>query len=124
MNSFDDIQSTIRKFVHERDWKQYHTPKNLCISLMIELAELSEHFQWKTDQDVLQMLTDPKKKEEIGEEIADVFSYLLSLCDSLDVDLLAVTKNKMEKNAAKYPVEKVKGKAHKYTYYQSDSENG
>ncbi len=108
-----EVINDIVKFRDDRDWKQFHKPKDLAISLSIEGSELLECFQWKTDDEINELINSDKK-EKIEEEIADVGNYLLLLCNELNIDLLEVIKNKMQKNAEKYPVEKCKGKSDKY----------
>ena len=115
MTSFSDAQTSVaqlkdfvQKFVDERDWRQFHTPKNLSMSLAIEAAELMEHFQWLTPQE--SMACDEQKRFEAGEEMADVLCYLLGLANELDIDLASALENKMVKNREKYPVEKFKGR--------------
>jgi NTP pyrophosphatase (non-canonical NTP hydrolase) len=103
-------------FRKERDWEQFHNPKDVAISLSIEAAELLEWFQWRDHNEVKQMLqTD--KREHLEDEIADVAVYLSYLCHDLGIDLNHVVKKKMEKNAAKYPKDRVKGRAAKYNEY-------
>ena len=103
----------LRTFAHERDWAQFHTPKNLACALSVEAAELLEHFQWLTDAQS-QALT-PEQTQQVGTEAADVFLYLLQLCDKLGIDLIAAAQHKLEANALKYPVDKARGSAKKYT---------
>ena len=106
-------QETIDKvlaFRDERDWKQYHTPKDLAISLSLEAAELLEVFQWSGSD-----LECRDKLPELREELADVLMYAISLADRLDLDLDEIIQEKVKKNAEKYPVEKAKGSAKKYT---------
>lgn len=103
----------LRTFAHERDWAQFHTPKNLACALSVEAAELLEHFQWLTDAQS-QALT-PAQTQQVGAEAADVFLYLLQLCDKLGIDLIAAAQHKLEANALKYPVDKARGSAKKYT---------
>jgi len=91
---------------------QFHDPKNMSISVIIEAAELLEHFQWKTKKEVEKYVRE--NKEEIQDEIADIALYLFELADNLDINLLKAMKNKLEKNKRKYPVEKAKGKHTKY----------
>ncbi|MDZ4820844.1 MAG: nucleotide pyrophosphohydrolase [Planctomycetota bacterium] len=105
----------MRQFVHERDWDQFHSPKNLAMSLAIETAELMEHFQWVTVEASRQLTADPSKREAIGEELADVLSYTLALANSLDLDLATIFLDKMSKNARKYPVESSRGKSDRPT---------
>jgi NTP pyrophosphatase (non-canonical NTP hydrolase) len=111
--SLVDLQNQIRKFCDDRDWDQFHNPKDLSISLSLEAAEVLEHFQWKSAEEMARHAID--NKEAVGEELADVFYWLLLLANKLDVDLVQAFQAKMEKNAAKYPVEKAKGSHKKYT---------
>ena len=106
----DDLLKNILKFRNERDWEQYHTPRNLASSLSIEAAEVLEIFQWKMNEE----LTD-QDKERLQEELADVFYYLLLLAHTSDIDLKKALLDKIRINAEKYPVEKSKGKSTKYT---------
>ena len=123
MNSLDELKTALREFANERDWEQFHTPKNLSMSIAIEAAELMEHFQWLTVEQSEQL--DPDALREIGEELADIVLYSLSMANHLQIDLAETVLAKMAKNERKYPKEQVRGKAHKYTYYQkqgADSE--
>ena len=104
------------QFRRERDWEQFHNPKDIAISLSIEAAELLEWFQWRTADEVREMLTSDKR-EQLEDEIADVAVYLSYLCHDLKIDLNQAVRKKMVKNAAKYPADKVKGRADKYTEY-------
>lgn len=115
MKTIQELSSMIVKFRDEREWKKYHTPRNLAISLVIELGELLEHFQWKDDDEILKLVKDPGKREAIEEELADVAIYLLLLANELDVDLESAILTKLKKNEEKYPVNLVKGKYVKYT---------
>ena len=108
----DDILKKIRNFRDERDWMQFHDPKNLAISITIEAAELLEHFQWKDEKAVEQHVRD--NREEISDEIADVALYLTELADNLGINLIKAMESKLKKNAKKYPVTKSKGVATKY----------
>lgn len=103
-------------FRKDRDWEQFHTPKDVAISLSIEAAELLEWFQWRSHDEVEAML-ESDKREHLEDEIADVAVYLSYLCHDLGIDLNQAVKKKMEKNAAKYPQDKVKGRADKYNEY-------
>jgi NTP pyrophosphatase (non-canonical NTP hydrolase) len=107
------LRDRLRDFAAARDWDQFHSPKNLAIALSIEAAELLEHFQWVSDKDSLS--PSPEKLGKIDEEIADVFLYLIRLADMLNVDLIQVAEKKIDRNAQKYPVEKARGIAKKYT---------
>lgn len=113
MNEIDTLIEKIKIFRDERDWKQFHTHKDMALSVMLEAAELAEHFQWKTKEEAEEYAK--THKTEIGEEVADVAVYLLEFCDILGVDFIEAIKDKLAKNAAKYPVEKAKGSAKKYT---------
>ncbi|TSA26084.1 nucleotide pyrophosphohydrolase [bacterium] len=110
-----ELMKQIREFVRERDWEQFHTPKNLAMALSIEIAEIMEHFQWKTAGESRQL--DKETWHEVKDEIGDTFVYLLRLCDELGIDLLQAANDKMLKNAEKYPVGKAKGNAKKYTEF-------
>lgn len=103
-------------FRKERDWEQFHTAKDLAISLSIEAAELLEWFQWRKDEEIKQQLSS-SKREHLEEEIADVAIYLSYLCYDLGIDLNKAIEAKIVKNGEKYPIEKVKGRADKYSDY-------
>jgi len=111
----DDIKQRLRKFVAERDWQQFNSPKNLSMALIAEVGELVEHFQWLTDEQSKNLNKDQLKA--VSHELADIFIYLIRLADELHIDLLKATNEKMLINNQKYPAEKVKGSANKYTYY-------
>lgn len=104
------------EFRRERDWEQFHNPKDLAISLSIEAAELLEWFQWRSDEEI-QMQLQSNKRIQLEDELADVAVYLTYLCHDLGIDLNSVVESKMAKNAEKYPVDKVKGCADKYNEY-------
>jgi NTP pyrophosphatase (non-canonical NTP hydrolase) len=111
-DSLDDIRRRLAAFVAERDWDQFHNPKNLAMALVGEAGELVEHFQWLTPE---QSAALPREtREEVRLEIADVLLFLLRLCDKLDIDPLAAANDKLELNAKKYPVERSRGRATKY----------
>ena len=101
-----ELQKIITNFRDKRDWKQFHAPKNLAVSISIESAELLEHFQWSDEC---------KDKKEIAYEMVDVLAYLLLLAEECDIDLEKAFLEKMKINKKKYPVEKSKGKSTKYT---------
>ncbi len=107
------LRDQLRRFARERDWDQFHAPKNLAIALSVEAAELLEHFQW-LGEDASKNLT-PEQLVLVGEEMADVLLYLIRLADKLNVDLLSAASRKIELNAVKYPAEKVRGSSKKYT---------
>ena len=108
------IQSRLKKFAEERDWEQFHSPKNITMALSVEVAELVEIFQW-SNSGGLDEINDPDIKVQIEKEIADIFNYLLKLTDMLNIDLEKAALNKIEENDAKYPVEKFKGISKKYS---------
>jgi|TARA_B110000091_G_C13701187_1_gene426362 dCTP diphosphatase len=109
------LMLALRKFAKDRDWEQFHSPKNLSMALSVEVSELLEHFQWMPDQ--ASYALGDAKQQLVAYEIADVFIYLLRLCDQLDIDLISVTKEKMKINDERYPVSKVKGSSKKYSEY-------
>lgn len=111
------LMQQLLAFRQERDWEQFHHPKDIAISLSIEAAELLEWFQWRQPEEIKTMLASDKR-EHLEDEVADVAVYLSYLCHDLDIDLNAAVSRKMQKNAAKYPREKVRGSADKYTEYQ------
>ena len=104
------LKDAMRRFVAERDWEQFHSPKNLVMGLAVEAAELMEHFLWIENQASRQVVGDAGKLGEVADEMADVACYLLALSNSLGVDLSQAVLGKLEKNARKYPVEKCKGR--------------
>ncbi len=104
------LRENIRQFVVERDWEQFHSPKNLAMALAVEAAELMEHFQWIDITESRKLADDPAKLAAIGEELADVLSYTLALANSLDIDIASTHHDKMVKNVAKYPAEKFRGR--------------
>lgn len=108
------IQSRLRKFSEERNWEQFHSPKNITMALSVEVAELVEIFQW-SNSGGLDEINDPDIKVQIEKEIADIFNYLLKLTDMLNIDLEKAALNKIDENDAKYPVEKFKGISKKYS---------
>ncbi len=112
------LQVRLREFARERDWDQFHSPKNLAMALMAESAELVEHFQWLTEAQSTQ-LPDAKLRE-VELELADVFLYLLRLADKLNVDLLDAAAHKIDLNARKYPADKVRGLSKKYNEYDGE----
>ncbi len=115
MTDVKQLTERMLKFRDERDWKQFHNPKDLAISLSLEASEVLEHFQWKTNEEVAKYVkTD---REEIGDELGDVMNNLLLLAEAVGVDILDAAEKKIEKNEKKYPVDKVKGSAKKYDQY-------
>ncbi len=111
-----EILEKLIAFRHERDWEQFHKPKDLAMSLSIEASELLEWFQWKTNDEISAQLKS-NKRQALEDELADVAAYLAYLCHDLGVDINQALATKIEKNAEKYPVEQVKGRSDKYTEY-------
>ena len=111
-DSLETLRARIAAFVAERDWEQFHNPKNLAMALAAEAGELLEHFQWLTPAQASDLPAGTR--EEVALECADVLLYLLRLCDKLDIDLAAAADRKLVLNAKKYPVEKSRGKMTKY----------
>jgi NTP pyrophosphatase (non-canonical NTP hydrolase) len=109
------LRDRLRAFAEERDWEQFHSPKNLSMALMVEVAELMEHFQWLTETESAELPVETQ--QAVGEELADCLLYLVRLSDRLGVDLKDAALNKLEKNAAKYPADRVRGSSRKYTEY-------
>lgn len=109
------LKQRLRDFAEARDWNQFHSPKNLSMALSAEVAEIIEHFQWLTEEQSKNLPKD--KLEEIETELADTFIYLIRLADKLDIDLMEAAVSKIELNELKYPVDKAKGNAKKYTEY-------
>ena len=118
MKELNAITQRLRQFAKDRDWDQFHSPKNLTMALSVEVAELTEHFQWLTEEQSKTL--DDKTLAKVTDEIADVQAYLIRLADKLGVDILKAVDAKIDKNEAKYPAEKVRGSAKKYTEYQDD----
>ena len=113
MNELSQIVKELQAFVKERDWSQFHSPKNLAMALSVEVSEIIEEFQWLTEDQSRNL--SPEKMAKVREEIADVFIYLLMLSDKYDIDLIKAVKDKMKINEKNYPVDKAKGNAKKYT---------
>jgi NTP pyrophosphatase (non-canonical NTP hydrolase) len=104
-----ELRRLVREFVEERDWRQFHSPKNLSMSLAIEAAELMEHFQWIDVPASREAAADPERLAPIGEELADVLCYSFALANELGLDIATIVRDKMVKNAAKNPAEKFRG---------------
>jgi len=113
MTELEELRERIRDFRDERDWMQFHNPKNLACSIVIEAAELLEHFQWKSLEQSEE--TARSNRGEIADEIADVAIYLIELAENLGIDLGEAIRQKLAANAIKYPIQKAKGSALKYT---------
>jgi NTP pyrophosphatase (non-canonical NTP hydrolase) len=112
VDRFDSLHTRIRTFIAERDWDQFHNPKNLAMALVAEAGELVEHFQWLTAEQADRLPAETLA--EVEHEIADVLIFLVELADRLQIDPLAAAEKKLALNAQKYPVEKARGKATKY----------
>jgi len=106
------LRAQVREFVRERDWDQFHSPKNLSMALAVEAAELMEIFQWKTEDESRSL--DEKALAAAGEEIADVLIYLVRIADQLGIDPVEAAHRKLAANARKYPVDKARGNSRKY----------
>lgn len=110
-----ELKARILAFARERDWEQFHAPKNLSMALAAEAAELMEHFLWVTPEASRSVADDPSKRGKIAEELADIVIYALEFANITGLDVAAVIESKMAANAKKYPVEKARGRADKYT---------
>jgi len=115
-----DCATLVRDFSRERDWEQFHHPKDLGLALAIEIGEALEHFRFLTNEEIQANLADAGKRRDLGHELADVFWALLRLAEVSGVDLAAALDEKVALAAKKYPIDASKGKAHKYTAYQGD----
>ena len=109
------LQQRVAAFAAERDWEPFHSPKNLAMALSVEAAELVEEFQWLTEEQSRAL--DAERRERVRLELADVFIYLLRIADKLGVDLVTAANDKIVLNEKKYPAERVRGDARKYTEY-------
>lgn len=118
-DSIQRLTEELVAFRDDRDWKQFHNPKDLATALSIEASELQEIFLWKNGPSLDEAIS--KKKEHIEQEVADIASYLLLLCNELEIDLDAVVRNKLELNNQKYPAHKVRGSSKKYNEYQNEA---
>ena len=112
----ENLKRAIRQFVSERDWEQFHSPKNLAMALSVEVSEIVEHFQWLTQEQSRNL--PPEKLKEVAEEVGDAMIYLVELSDELGVDPIKAATDKVSPNSSKYPADLVRGKAAKYTEYQ------
>jgi dCTP diphosphatase len=111
----NELKSRVLDFARERDWEQFHAPKNLSMALAAEAGELMEHFLWATPEESRAVALDPAKKAKIGEELADVVIYALEFANATGLDVAACIEAKMAANARKYPVDKARGRSVKYT---------
>ena len=110
-----ELSEKIRAFARDRDWEQFHSPKNLAMALSVEVAEVVEHFQWLTQDESFNLADE--KRQAVGEELADIFVYLVRLADQLDIDLSEAVDRKIALNEVKYPADLVRGSAKKYNEY-------
>ena len=114
-DSLEQLREQLAAFADKRDWQQFHSPKNLCMALIAEAAELVEHFQWLTEKQSWQL--EPGKKTAVSLELADILIYLVRTADQLDIDLIASALDKIKINEQRYPVDKVRGKARRAEEY-------
>jgi NTP pyrophosphatase (non-canonical NTP hydrolase) len=114
-DSLDALRARVNNFVAERDWAQFHSPKNLAMAMIVEAGEVVEHFQWMTEQESRNL--DAETKEQVGQELSDTLVYLLRIAEVCGIDLIEAANKKIDLNAQKYPVEKCKGSNTKYTNY-------
>lgn len=119
-DSLHELRSRINHFVAERDWAQFHTPKNLAMAMIVEAAELVEQFQWDTPQESQQLTAE--KREAVSHELADTFVYLLRIAEVLNIDLIDAANRKIDLNAKKYPADQARGSNAKYTAYEVKGE--
>lgn len=115
-DTLESLKARVNQFVDERDWAQFHSPKNLAMAMIVEAGEVVEHFQWMTEQESKHL--DTEKKEQVGQELSDTFVYLLRIAEVCGIDLIEAANKKIDLNAEKYPIEKVKGSNAKYTEYE------
>ena len=120
MQDLDQLQAYLRQFAKDREWDQFHSPKNLSMALSVEISELLENFQWLTEEQSYNL--DEQQRAAVVDEIADVQMYLARLADKLNINIGEAIEQKIVKNEAKYPAEKVRGSSKKYSEYQTDSE--
>ena len=116
--TIEELRKKAVEFSDKRDWKQFHNPKDTALALSIEVAEVLEHFRFKTNDEIKEYLKNPENKKEIGYELADVLHFILILAEETGIDITKAFYEKFDELEKKYPVEKRKGKPHKYTYYE------
>ncbi|OQW93612.1 MAG: nucleotide pyrophosphohydrolase [Beggiatoa sp. IS2] len=119
IDNLEQLRQQVAKFAADRDWEQFHSPKNLSMALIAEVAELIEHFQWLTPEQSYQL--SPEKRQAVSHELADIFIYLIRLADKLNIDLMTATQEKIKINESRYPIALVKGNARRAAEY-SDQE--
>lgn len=115
--NIQELKNKIKEFCEERDWDQYHNAKDLAIGIVTEASELLEHFRFKSENQIKEMLSSPEKRKHISEELADALYFLLRLAEKYNIDLSTALNEKMKKNKEKYPIEKAKGSNKKYTEF-------
>lgn len=113
MNKVDTITKKLLEFRRKRDWKKFHKPKDLALSLTLEAAEVLEHFQWKSEEEAIEHIK--KNKQELSEELADVFNWVLVMAHDFGIDIIKASEKKIKMNNQKYPEKKAKGRHVKYT---------
>jgi len=117
-SSVTELTTLVRAFADNRDWQQFHTARNLVLALVGETGELAAEFQWISDDNIVSALQDADKREAVGSELADVFIYLLRLADVTGINLAEELEKKIMINEERYPVDKARGSAAKYTKYE------
>ena len=115
MSRYHDLKKRLIQFRDKRDWKQFHTIKNLMDAISIEAGELQELALWKTEADITELMKDPEFKAELESECADILNFLIMMSDVADFDLIDASQKKIDENEKRYPVDKAKGSAKKYT---------
>lgn len=115
-DSLNALRARVNAFVTERDWAQFHSPKNLAMAMIVEAGEVVEHFQWMTEEESRNL--DAETKEQVGQELSDTLVYLLRIAEVCGIDLIEAANKKIDLNAQKYPVEKCKGSNAKYSAYE------
>lgn len=114
--TLEQLKALLKDFRDRRDWEQFHDPKNLADAISIEVGELMEHFLWKDKNKVIQELKENRKfREEVGEELADIFAFAMHFANTVGLDIVSIIQDKVQKTEKKYPVDKSKGNATKYT---------
>ena len=111
-DSLDELSQQLQQFAHDRDWQQFHSPKNLASALVVEAGELLEHFQWLTDEESRHLA--PAKRDAVAAEMADVFIYLVQLSTAMGVDLVQAAQQKIDLNEQRYPADRARGHNRKY----------
>jgi dCTP diphosphatase len=122
VDSLEALRERLARFAAERDWDQFHSPKNLSMALIAEAAELVEHFQWLSEAQ--SQALPPEKLQEVAHELADILIYLVRMADKLGVDLIQAAYGKIRINEQRYPAERVRGDARRASEYEQAGENG